>query len=45
METAGAALLDENTPFSVELLDSIVAAAYEPRHPERAVANARFCGV
>jgi len=35
----GARLLDEAQAFDVEVLDQIVAAAYEPRHPERAVAN------
>ena len=36
---AGQRLLDETQPFDVAILDGIVAAAYDPRHPERATAN------
>eukprot|EP00632_Arachnochrysis_sp_CCMP2950_P009328 CAMPEP_0185704596 /NCGR_PEP_ID=MMETSP1164-20130828/17569_1 /TAXON_ID=1104430 /ORGANISM="Chrysoreinhardia sp, Strain CCMP2950" /LENGTH=414 /DNA_ID=CAMNT_0028371959 /DNA_START=212 /DNA_END=1452 /DNA_ORIENTATION=+ len=40
MEAAGQRLLDSSQAFDVEVLDGVVAAAYEPRHPERHVANA-----
>ena len=36
---AGQRLLQDDQPFDVAVLDGIVAAAYEPRHPERATAN------
>ena len=36
---AGQRLLDETQPFDVAILDGIVQAAYDPRHPERATAN------
>ena len=32
-------MLQDDQPFDVAVLDGIVAAAYEPRHPERATAN------
>ena len=36
---AGQRLLQDDQTFDVAVLDGIVAAAYEPRHPERATAN------
>lgn len=32
-------LLDPNSPFEIALLDEVIAAAYDPRHPQRAQAN------
>lgn len=39
MEAAGTRLLDEAAAFDITVFDGVVAAAYEPRHPERGMAN------
>ncbi|MEM1295154.1 MAG: hypothetical protein AAGH89_07295 [Verrucomicrobiota bacterium] len=39
MEAAGARLLDESQALDVEVLDGVIAAAYNPTHPERSAAN------
>uniref|UniRef100_A0A7S3NJ13 Importin N-terminal domain-containing protein n=1 Tax=Aureoumbra lagunensis TaxID=44058 RepID=A0A7S3NJ13_9STRA len=39
MEQLGQRLLDESQSFDVGIFDNIISVAYEPRHPERAVAN------
>jgi hypothetical protein len=35
MEAAGAKLLDMSQPFDVALLDQVVAATYDPHHPQQ----------
>ncbi|KAH8062272.1 hypothetical protein JL722_3186 [Aureococcus anophagefferens] len=39
MEAAGTRLLDESQPFDVAIFDGVVSASYDPRHPERSMAN------